>query len=94
MNAPRLQSASATAVLSQPSNLLLTCSSNEVSPKGVRVVTVSPGFIETDAATRMIERMAEKDNRDYATARQELRPYRMKLPLRVEITVGSARHRG
>src|SRR5258705_4159477 len=27
--------------------------SNEVSPKGVRVVTVSPGFIETDAATRM-----------------------------------------
>src|SRR5258707_2466284 len=32
--------------------------SNEVSPKGIRVVTVSPGFIETDAATRMIERMA------------------------------------
>src|SRR5256712_13688436 len=29
--------------------------SNEVSPKGVRVVTVSPGFIETDAATRMIQ---------------------------------------
>ena len=25
--------------------------SNEVSPKRVRVVTVSPGFIETDAAT-------------------------------------------
>src|SRR6266700_2831596 len=25
--------------------------SNEVSPKGIRVVTVSPGFIETDAAT-------------------------------------------
>ena len=25
--------------------------SNEVSPKGVRVVTVSPGFTETDAAT-------------------------------------------
>src|SRR5260370_1225852 len=35
--------------------------SNEVSPKGVRVVTVSPGFIETDAATRMIQRMADKD---------------------------------
>src|SRR5258707_9396025 len=32
--------------------------SNEISPKGVRVNTVSPGFIETDAATRMIERMA------------------------------------
>src|SRR5215469_18615790 len=34
---------------------------NEVSPKGIRVLTVSPGFIETDAATRMIERMADKD---------------------------------
>ena len=31
--------------------------SNEVSPKGIRVLTVSPGFIETDAATRMIQRM-------------------------------------
>ena len=46
--------------------------SNEVSPKGIRVITVSPGFIETDAATRMIERMAEKDKCDYATARQKL----------------------
>src|SRR6266478_830143 len=46
--------------------------SNEVSPKGIRVNTVSPGFIETDAATRMIERMADKDKTDYATARQML----------------------
>ena len=46
--------------------------SNEVSPKGIRVVTVSPGFIETDAATRMIERMAEKDRSDYTAARQKL----------------------
>jgi len=46
--------------------------SNEVSPKGVRVVIVSPGLIETDAATRMIERMAEKENSDYATTRQKL----------------------
>ena len=29
--------------------------SNEVSPKGIRVLSVSPGFIETDAATRMIQ---------------------------------------
>jgi NAD(P)-dependent dehydrogenase (short-subunit alcohol dehydrogenase family) len=46
--------------------------SNEVSPRGIRVVTVSPGFIETDAATRMIQRMADKDQSDYATARQKL----------------------
>jgi NAD(P)-dependent dehydrogenase (short-subunit alcohol dehydrogenase family) len=32
---------------------------NEVSPKGIRVLTVSPGSIETDAATRMIQRMAD-----------------------------------
>ncbi len=46
--------------------------SNEVSPKGIRVVTVSPGFIETDAATRMIQRMADKDKSDYDAARQKL----------------------
>jgi NAD(P)-dependent dehydrogenase (short-subunit alcohol dehydrogenase family) len=46
--------------------------SNEVSPKGIRVVTVSPGFIETDAATRMIQRMADKDKSDYTAARQKL----------------------
>jgi len=45
--------------------------SNEVSPKGVRVVTISPGFTETDAATRLIGRMAEKDQSDYAVARQK-----------------------
>jgi len=55
--------------------------SNEVSPKGVRVVTVSPGFIETDAATRMVERMAEKDNSDYATARQKLMDMLGGIPL-------------
>ena len=33
--------------------------SNEVSPKGVRVVTVSPGWIMTTSATRMMERIAE-----------------------------------
>jgi NAD(P)-dependent dehydrogenase (short-subunit alcohol dehydrogenase family) len=55
--------------------------SNEVSPKGVRVVTVSPGFIETDAATRMIERMAEKDQSDYAIARQKLMDMLGGIPL-------------
>ena len=55
--------------------------SNEVSPRGIRVVTVSPGFIETDAATRMIQRMADKDQRDYATARQKLMEMLGGIPL-------------
>jgi NAD(P)-dependent dehydrogenase (short-subunit alcohol dehydrogenase family) len=46
--------------------------SNEVAPKGVRVVSVAPGFTETDAATRMIERLAKADDIDAATARQGL----------------------
>src|SRR5246127_3542916 len=46
--------------------------SNEVAPKGVRVIAVSPGFIETDAAARMIQRMADHDKTDYAPARQKL----------------------
>jgi len=55
--------------------------SNEVSPKGVRVLTVSPGFIETDAATRMIQRMADKDKSDYGTARQKLMDMLGGIPL-------------
>ena len=55
--------------------------SNEVSPKGIRVLSVSPGFIETDAATRMIQRMAEKDNSDYITARQKLMDMLGGIPL-------------
>ncbi|MFV8327048.1 SDR family oxidoreductase [Flavobacterium sp. ZS1P14] len=33
--------------------------SNEVAPKGVRILTVSPGFIQTNAAERLVERLAE-----------------------------------
>ena len=55
--------------------------SNEVSPKGIRVLSVSPGFIETDAATSMIERMAEKDKSDYGTARQKLMEMLGGIPL-------------
>ena len=55
--------------------------SNEVSPKGLRVVTVSPGFIETDAATRMIQRMADKDSGDYTNARQKLMDMLGGIPL-------------
>ena len=55
--------------------------SNEVSPKGVRVVTVSPGFVETEAATRMIERMAEKDKSNFKAARQKLMEMLGGIPL-------------
>jgi NAD(P)-dependent dehydrogenase (short-subunit alcohol dehydrogenase family) len=46
--------------------------SNEVSPRGVRVVTVSPGFIETQAAARMIAGLAETAGTDLETARKGL----------------------
>jgi NAD(P)-dependent dehydrogenase (short-subunit alcohol dehydrogenase family) len=55
--------------------------SNEVSPKGIRVLTVSPGFIETDAATRMIQRMVDKDQSDYAAAREKLMDMLGGIPL-------------
>jgi len=38
--------------------------SKEVSPKGVRVVRVSPGWIETDAAARLVERVAQEAGTD------------------------------
>ena len=55
--------------------------SNEVSPKGIRVVSVSPGFIETDAAPRMIQRMADNDKSNYAAAREKLMQMLGGIPL-------------
>lgn len=43
--------------------------SNEMSPK---VITVSPGFIETEAAARMIQGLATTNQTDVETARQGL----------------------
>ena len=44
--------------------------SKEVGPKGIRVTTVSPGWIMTSASDRMVKRLAESGRTDEETARQ------------------------
>ena len=46
--------------------------SKEVSPKGIRVVRVSPGWVETEAAVRLVTELAKKAGTDYEGARQGL----------------------
>jgi NAD(P)-dependent dehydrogenase (short-subunit alcohol dehydrogenase family) len=46
--------------------------SKEVSPKGIRVVRVSPGWVETSAATALVGRLAAEAGSDDQTARQGL----------------------
>lgn len=46
--------------------------SKEVSPKGVRVVRVSPGWVETEAAVRLVTELAKNTGTDYEGARQGL----------------------
>jgi NAD(P)-dependent dehydrogenase (short-subunit alcohol dehydrogenase family) len=46
--------------------------SKEVSPKGVRVIRVSPGWVETTAATALIGRLAAEAGSDEKTARERL----------------------
>ena len=44
----------------------------EMAPHGIRVLTVTPGFIETSAAQARIEQMAAENGTDLAAARQQL----------------------
>jgi NAD(P)-dependent dehydrogenase (short-subunit alcohol dehydrogenase family) len=46
--------------------------SKEVSPKGVRVVRVSPGWVETDGALGLVNELAAKQGTDYDGARRML----------------------
>ncbi len=46
--------------------------SKEVSPRGVRVIRVSPGWVETEAAVRLVNRLAEEGGTDYECARRGL----------------------
>jgi NAD(P)-dependent dehydrogenase (short-subunit alcohol dehydrogenase family) len=46
--------------------------SKEVSPKGIRVVRVSPGWVETDAAVGLVKELAKKMGTDFDGARQSL----------------------
>ncbi|GGA24230.1 SDR family oxidoreductase [Paenibacillus physcomitrellae] len=44
----------------------------QFGPDGIRINALAPGFTETEAAERLIERMAENAGTDYLTARQQL----------------------
>ena len=44
--------------------------SKEVTPKGIRVIRVSPGWIETEAAVAMAERLAAHSGTDYEGGKQ------------------------
>ena len=46
--------------------------SKEVSPKGIRVVRVSPGWVETDGAVGLVQDLATAQGTDYAGARRML----------------------
>jgi NAD(P)-dependent dehydrogenase (short-subunit alcohol dehydrogenase family) len=58
--------AAAKAALSTYSKAL----SKEVTPKGVRVMRVSPGWVETEAAVALAERLAATTGTDYEGGRQ------------------------
>ncbi len=46
--------------------------SKEVSPQGVRVIRVSPGWVETEAAVQLVNRLAKEGGTDYEAARKGL----------------------
>jgi NAD(P)-dependent dehydrogenase (short-subunit alcohol dehydrogenase family) len=57
--------AAAKAALSTYSKAL----SKEVGPKGIRVLRVSPGWVETEAAVAFVQSLADQSGSDYEGAR-------------------------
>lgn len=70
--------ASAKAALSVYSKSL----SKEVSPKGVRVVRVAPGWIETEASARLVERVAAEAGTDLDGGRRIIMDSLGGIPIR------------
>lgn len=69
----RLPLAEATTAYAAAKAALATYSkslSKEVSPKGVRVVRVSPGWVETEASVALAERLAREAGTDYEGGKQ------------------------
>src|SRR5216684_2341540 len=46
--------------------------SKEVSPKGIRVLRISPGWVETEAAIGLVNELAASKGTDYESARKAL----------------------
>ncbi|WP_342119753.1 SDR family oxidoreductase [Pseudoduganella sp. OTU4001] len=55
--------------------------SKEVTPKGVRVLSVSPGWIETEASVVFTERMALENSTDYEGGKQLIMDWLGGIPL-------------
>ena len=53
----------------------------EVTPKGVRVVSVAPGWIETEASVVFAERMAEQAGTDYEGGKKMVMDWLGGIPL-------------
>ncbi|MDP2699998.1 SDR family oxidoreductase [Thalassospira sp.] len=60
--------AAAKAALSNYSKAL----SKEVGPKGIRVNSIAPGWVQTEASVAMVERLAASEGSDFETARRGL----------------------
>ena len=46
--------------------------SKEMSPRGIRVNSIAPGYVETEGAAAFVERLAAQTGTDAAVARREV----------------------